>query len=233
MTKMLKLGIIGTGRMAVRLADLALKSGHSVVLGSRDPARAVRIAGRLAGPVSGGSYEDALDQDIILPSVFIRDGAFEQLEPFADAVAGKIVIDILNPFNDRYDDFILPWDTSAAEELQKIWPEARIVSTFKWPFWEAFENADFDGGPMDIIMTGDDQEAKDTALALFSASPWRFLDGGGLAQARFTERMTLFCGQLAAKYGYLPRVGWRLLGEPWQGGVKDAYATIVDRWDRA
>ena len=74
MTKMLKLGIIGTGRMAVRLADLALKSGHSVVLGSRDPARAVRIAGRLAGPVSGGSYEDALDQDIILPSVFIRDG---------------------------------------------------------------------------------------------------------------------------------------------------------------
>jgi predicted dinucleotide-binding enzyme len=229
---MLKLGIIGTGRMAVRLADLALKSGHSVVLGSRDRARAVRIAGRLGGPVTGGSYDDALGQDIVLPSIFIRDGAFDHLKPFADAVAGKIVIDILNPFNDRYDDFILPWDTSAAEELQKIWPKARIVSTFKWPFWEAFENADFEGGPMDVVMTGDDQEAKDIALELFSASPWRFLDGGGLAQARFTERMTLFCGQLAAKYGYLPRVGWRLLGEPWQGGVKDAYATIVERWDR-
>ena len=109
---------------------------------------------------------------------------------------------------------------------------ARIVSTFKWPFWEAFENAEFEGGPMDIIMTGDDQEAKDTVLRLFSASPWRVLDGGGLAQARFTERMTLFCGQLGAKYGYLPRVGWRLLGEPWQPGVKDAFATTVERWNR-
>lgn len=229
---MLKLGIIGTGRMAVRLADLALKSGHAVVLGSRDPDRAVRIAERLGGPVTGGSYDDAVDQDIVLPSVFIRDGAFEQLAPFAEAVAGKIVVDILNPFNDRYDDFLLPWDTSAAEELQKIWPGARIVSTFKWPFWEAFENADFEGGPMDIVMTGDDQAAKDIVVELFNATPWRVLDGGGLAQARFTERMTLFCGQLAAKYGYLPRVGWRLLGEPWQGGVKDAYATIVERWDR-
>jgi hypothetical protein len=43
--------------------------------------------------------------------------------------------------------------------------------------------------------------------------------------------MTLFAGQLAAKYGYLPRVGWRLLGEPWEAGVNDAYADIVQRWD--
>jgi hypothetical protein len=228
--QMLNLGIIGTGRMAVRLADLAQKSGHRVVLGSRDPVRAARIAGALGPKVSGGSYAAAAAQDIVLPSIFIRDGAFEALAPFAEAVKGKIVIDILNPFNDRYDDFLLPWDTSAAEQLQRIWPGARIVSTFKWPFWEAFENAEFEGGPMDIIYTGDDADAKQVVLTLFSASPWRFLDGGGLAQARFTERMTLFCGQLAARYGYLPRVGWRLLGEPWEGGVKDAYAGIVERW---
>ena len=89
----------------------------------------------------------------------------------------------------------------------------------------------FDGGPMDIVMTGDDDEAKAVVLDLFRASPWRFLDGGGLAQARFTERMTLFAGQLAAKYGYLPRVGWRLLGEPWDAGVNDAYGDIIQRWD--
>lgn len=228
---MLRLGIIGTGRMAVRLADLARKGGHSVVLGSRDASRAKAIAGRLGTHVEGGSYEDAASQDIVLPSIFIRDGAFHDLKPFARAVDGKIVVDILNPYNDHYDDFLLPWDTSAAEELQKLWPGARIVSTFKWPFWEAFENPDFDGGPMDIVMTGDDDEAKAVVLDLFRASPWRFLDGGGLAQARFTERMTLFAGQLAAKYGYLPRVGWRLLGEPWEAGVKDAYGGIIQRWD--
>lgn len=229
---MLNFGILGSGRMAVRLADLAAKSGHNVILGSRDPARARGIADALGGSVSGGSYQEAVAADIVMPSIFIRDGAMDILAPFKDAVAGKIVVDILNPFNDTYSDFILPWDTSAAEELQKLWPGARIVSTFKWPFWEAFENAEFEGGPMDVIYTGDDHDAKAAVLKLFSASPWRFLDGGGLAQARFTERMTLFCGQLAAKYGYLPRVGWRLLGEEWQGGVKDAYGDVIQRWDR-
>jgi predicted dinucleotide-binding enzyme len=229
---MLQLGVMGTGRMAIRLADLAVKSGHRVVLGSRDPARAAAVAERLGANVSGGSYEDAAPQPIVMPSVFIRDGAFEDLRPFAERVAGKVVIDIFNPFNDRYDDFILPWDTSAAEELQKIWPGARIVSTFKWPFWESFENPEFAGGPMDVVYTGDDADAKKIILELFSASPWRFLDGGDLASARFTERMTLFCGRLAARYGYLPRVGWRLLGEPWEGGKRDAYAHVVERWNR-
>lgn len=229
---MLELGILGTGRMAVRLADLALASGHRVTLGSRDPARAAKIAGRLGKLAVGGSYEDALEAPIVLPSIFIRDGAFEVLTPYADTVAGKTVIDILNPFNESYDDFILPWDTSAAEELQKIWPGARIVSAFKWPFWEAFENPLFDGGPMDVIYTGDDADAKAQLVELFSASPWRFLDGGDLASARFTERMTLFCGRLGAKYGYLPRVGWRLLGEPWEAGAHDRYGEIVERWAR-
>src|SRR3546814_15974889 len=109
---------------------------------------------------------------------------------------------------------------------------ARIVSTFKWPFWEAFENANFDGGPMDIVYTGNDQEAKEVVLDLFRASPWRFLDGGSLESARFTERMTLFAGRLAARSGYLPRVGWRLLGEPWAMGEMDAYNQILASWDR-
>src|SRR3546814_8959003 len=149
---LLNFGIIGTGRMVMRLSDLAAKRGHRVTLGSRSIARAERIALSLNGDgrISGGSYEDAAACDIVMPSIFIRDGAFGQLRDYANAVDGKIVVDILNPFNDRYDDFMLDWDTSAAEQLQQIWPGARIVSTFKWPFWEAFENDEFEGGPMDI-----------------------------------------------------------------------------------
>ena len=229
---MLNFGIMGTGRMAVRLAHLAAKGGHSVTLGSRNAERATHIAGQLGSRIKGGSYDDAVRCEVVMPATFIREGAFGDLKPFAGAVTGKIVVDIFNPFNERYDDFIFPWDTSAAEELQKIWPGARIVSTFKWPFWEAFENNEFEGGPMDIIYTGDDQEAKQVVLDLFKASPWRFLDGGGLAQARFTERMTLFCGQLAARYGMLPRVGWRLLGQPWVPGERDAYRATIGHWDR-
>lgn len=231
---MLKLGIIGTGRMAVRLADLAARSGHRVTLGSRDPDRAHQIAKALssAGDIRGGDYENAAAEEIVLPAIFIRDGAFEQLRNFRQQVAGKIVVDILNPFNDRYDDFLLPWDTSAAEELQKIWPEARLVSTFKWPFWEAFDAPEFEGGPLDVIYTGDDEDAKKVVLKLFEASPWRFIDGGDLTAARFTERMTLFAAKLGSTMGYLPRVGWRLLGDPWAAGERDKFSDIVNRWNK-
>lgn len=231
---MLRLGIIGTGRMAVRLADLAARSGHRVTLGSRDNNRARRIAEALSasGDVRGGDYDAAAAEDIVLPSIFIRDGALEALRGYREIVAGKIVVDILNPFNETYDDFILPWDTSAAEELQRIWPGTRIVSTFKWPFWEAFDKPLFDGGPLDIVYTGDDADAKATVLELFKASPWRFIDGGDLSAARFTERMTLFSARLAARLGYLPRTGWRLLGEPWTPGEQDIFGDIVQRWNK-
>src|SRR5690606_29200800 len=82
----LNFGIMGTGRMAVRLADLAASGGHRVTLGSRSPERARRIAAALRedGAISGGSYDDAVACDIVMPSIFIRDGALDQLAPFAD-----------------------------------------------------------------------------------------------------------------------------------------------------
>src|SRR3546814_13153582 len=105
--------------MAVRLADLAAKGGHRVTLGSRSPKRAESIAGKLCttGNVHGGSYDDAVACDIVMPAIFIRDGAFDQLLPLADAVKGKIVVDILNPFTDRYDDFV----RSDARRVGKEW----------------------------------------------------------------------------------------------------------------
>lgn len=225
----MQLGILGTGRMAVRLADLAAKGGHSVILGSRTPERARNIAAQLQGEVKGGSYDEAIQAPHVLPALFMRNGALDILAGLRQQLAGKIVIDILNPFDKTGDGYMTAWDTSAAEELQKVLPESRIVSIFKWPFWEAFENPDFEGGPMDIVYTGDDEGAKKAALELFKAAPFRFLDGGGLANARYTERMTLFAGILGAKLGYLPRVGWRLMGEPWTPAVKDAYAHMLKR----
>src|SRR3546814_10811049 len=105
---LLNFGIIGTGRMAVRLADLAAKGGHRVTLGSRSPKRAESIAGKLCttGNVHGGSDDDAVAGDLVMPAISLRDGAFDQLLPLADAVKGKIVARNLTPFHDQYDAFV-------------------------------------------------------------------------------------------------------------------------------
>jgi hypothetical protein len=120
---MTTIGILGTGRMALRLATLFADRGHAVTLGSRAPAHARALAHALGRPgIAGGSYADAAAHPVVLPAMFLRDGLLDTLEPHRTALAGKLLIDITNPFNDRYDDFILPWDTSGAEELQRRFP---------------------------------------------------------------------------------------------------------------
>ena len=227
------IAILGTGRMAVRLADLLLHHGHRVVLGSRSAPRAQTVAGRFASPrISGTTYREAAsapEVEFVLPAIFIRDGLFAQLEPLADVLRGKILIDILNPFNDDYSDFILPWDTSAAEELQRRFPDSTVVGGFKNVFWETFENPDFAECESDVYFVADDERARQQVMALFAHSPFRLVDAGGLKNARIVERMTLFAAELGSRRGYLPRVGWRLLGEPWTPGVRDRYAALIQR----
>ena len=209
------IGILGTGRMGQRLARLFAGRGHAVRLGSRTPERARAVAAGIGPRVSAASYAEAAAAPVVLPAMFLRDGLLDTLEPHRQALAGKLVIDITNPFNTRYDDFILPWDTSGAEELQRRFPAARLVGAFKNVWWEVFDQPDFDGQPSDVFVVGDDDEAKRRFFALVDGSPFRYLDAGRLANARVVERMTLFSGELGQRYGYFPRMTWRLLGEPW------------------
>src|SRR5712691_2856910 len=106
------IGILGTGRMAVRLAKLFAESGNQVILASRTPERAEHITQGLGvDRITPGTYEQAADAPVVLPAMFLRDGMLETIEELRPKFDGKLWIDITNPFNDRYDDFILPWDT--------------------------------------------------------------------------------------------------------------------------
>jgi NADPH-dependent F420 reductase len=216
------IGILGTGRMGVRLALMFAQAGRSVILGSRDRARAKRITDKLGQKgITPGTYTDAVRAPAVLPASFIRDGLFALLEDYRADLDGKLLVDITNPFNDTYTDFITPWDTSAAEELQKRFPRARVVGAFKNVWWEVFDQPLFDGKTSDVLVVSDDDKAKREFLALVEGTPFRYLDAGSLKNSRVVERMTLFSGELGTRYGYFPRMNWRLLGEAWKLGQSD------------
>ena len=209
------LGVIGTGRMGSRLAAMFARAGRRVILGSRDSDRAAAIVDQLRIPtLRAGCNSDALSAKAILPAVFIRDGLFDLLDRKCASLTGKLLIDISNPFNADYSDFVTPWDTSGAEELQRRFPLARVVGAFKNVFWVVFDHPEFGETLSDVLVTGDDKRAKAEFLRLAKRTPFRYLDAGTLVHSRTVERLTFITGNLGRQLGSYPRMNWRLLTQP-------------------
>jgi NADPH-dependent F420 reductase len=232
MNSNLDIGILGTGRMGVRLARMFARAGRTVVLGSRDRSRSQRIVDGLDIPgIVAGTYEQAVDAPAVLPAAFIRDGLFDTLDQLRDRLEDKLLIDITNPYNETYTDFITPWNSSGAEELQKRLPRTRVVGAFKNVWWEVFDAPYFDGALSDVFVVSDHAEARQSFLQLAAGTPFRYIDAGVLKNARTVERMTLLLGELGRRYEYHPRMNWRILGERWTSGSadKDGIAALIAR----
>jgi len=215
-----ELGVLGTGRMGSRLAAMFARAGRKVVLGSRDPDRASAIVEELDIPnLRAGRNADALEAPAILPAVFIRDGLLALLDCHCKTLARKLLIDISNPFNADYSGFTTPWDSSGAEEIQRRFPQVRVVGAYKNVFWEVFDQPDFGGTLSDVLVTGDDDAAKAEFLALAQGTPFRYLDAGPLENSRTVERLTFITSSLGRQLNSYPRMNWRLLTQPGQEAV--------------
>lgn len=209
-----EIGVIGTGRMGTRLAAMFARAGRRVILGSRDPRRAEAIVEALGVPrLHAGTYEQAASAPAFLPALFLRDELIQHLEALRGHLSGKLLIDISNPFNDDYSDFLTPWDGSSAELLQQHFPEVRIVGAFKNVWSEVFDRPLFDGVTSDVLVTGDDELAKQAFLNLAADTPFRYLDAGPLRNSRTVERLTLLTGRLGRQLDIYPTMNWRLLGQ--------------------
>ncbi|MCZ8513520.1 NAD(P)-binding domain-containing protein [Paenibacillus filicis] len=211
---MYKLSVVGTGRMGRGLVRVLspLSKESDLIWGSRTPdkARALIDEEGFRNTVAGG-YEEALGAEVILHSLWFRD-VLPWAKENREALKGKILVDIANPFTEDFNDFTTEWGTSAAEELQKLLPQTRVVGAFKNTFFRVLEQPLHNGLTSDVYVTGDDEEAKRTVLSLLDGIPFRVLDGGRLSNNRTIERMTLFEREVAVRYGNYPYVSFRMFG---------------------
>lgn len=208
----MQVSIIGTGRMGSGLIKILSPYVHDVLWASRDQERIkTLILEYNLQQITPVSYDQALDADIIIHSMWFR-----ELMPWAkenkEHLAGKILVDIANPFTEDFSEFTLDWGQSAAEELQKILPDTKIVGAFKNTFFQVFEEPIHDGLKSDIYITSDDEHAKKVVMELLCSIPFRVLDGGELKNNRIIERLTLFEREMAIRYDSYPYVSNRLFG---------------------
>ena len=179
---MSSISIIGLGNMASALAGRALAGGNAVEIIGRDLAKAKELAAAL-GDATAGTPGAAPAGDIVILAVPYASCA-PLVSQYGDALASKIIIDMSNNFAPGGTGLIAPEGTSAAQEIAKAAPaSAHVVKAFN----TVFGNALAQDRPLDVLIAGDDAQAKASVSAFIESLGLRPLDTGPLAMARWLE----------------------------------------------
>ncbi|MCA0432920.1 MAG: NAD(P)-binding domain-containing protein [Proteobacteria bacterium] len=174
--------ILGTGNMAQGLATVLSKAGYAVTLGSRD-------AGKAKAP-AGVKVEDIKTSAAKADVVFLAVPFTAVAEAVANAggLAGKTVVDLTNPLTADYMGLTIGHDTSAAEEIQKLAPKAKVVKAFNTIFASLFQSGGKVGAtPATVFVAGDDETAVKTVGDIASKAGFAVIQSGGLKVARYLE----------------------------------------------
>jgi NADPH-dependent F420 reductase len=192
----LVIGVLGgTGDQGRGLARRLAMAGQQVIIGSRDAGRAAAAAATVGSPpqVTGASNEDtATAADIVIVAV-PWDGHRGTLASLAGHLAGKIVIDCVNPLGfDKRGAYPLPVpEGSAAQQAAEVLPDSTVVGAFHHVSAVLLLDPEVGDLDMDILVLGDDRPATDLVQALASLLPGvRGIYGGRLRNCGQVEALT-------------------------------------------
>ncbi len=185
----------GTGALGSGMATRWAAAGYPVIVGSRSAEKAQEAAQKIengngAPPVRGDSNAGAAAAaDIVILAIPFsnHDATLEELK---DVVDGKIVVDAVVPLvPPKVAQVQLPAAGSAGQIAQeRIGDRARVVSAFQNVGAAKLQG----GGPIacDVLVCGNDKEAREAVIALANAAGTRGIDAGPIANAAAAEAMT-------------------------------------------
>jgi predicted dinucleotide-binding enzyme len=183
---------IGTGNMARAIGARALAGGHSVTVVGKDEQHAREALDALGeeGDVQAAVDGSPIEGDVVVLAVYYPD-AREAVERHADELAGKVVVDVTNPVNESFDALVVPPDGSATQELAALAPGARFVKAFNTTFARTLTEGEVAGQPLDVLIAGDDEDAKEAVAQLARDGGLNPIDAGGTQRARELEALGL------------------------------------------
>jgi NADPH-dependent F420 reductase len=189
----------GTGPQGRGLARRFAAAGHEVLIGSRNAGRAAEVAEGLAdaGTVRGLDNAAAVAElrgadDVVIVAV-PYDGHADLLRSLVDGLAGRIVVDCVNPLGfDSSGAFALDVpEGSAAQQAAALLPDSRVVAAFHHVSAVLLEDPAVDEVGTDVLVLGDDREATDLVAALAGRiAGMRGVYAGRLRNARQIEALT-------------------------------------------
>lgn len=177
----MKIAIVGNGNVGAGLASVLSRTSNDVTVVTRadDLATAIKAA-----------------ELVVLATPF---GAAAELATKAD-FSSKIVVDVSNPITADFSGLQIGHETSAAEEIAKLLPGAKVVKAFNTVFAQHYANGlTLGGNRIQTFIASDDEAARDRVSALAAEIGFEPVVAGPLKNARYLEPM----GFMNIQFGYV------------------------------
>jgi 8-hydroxy-5-deazaflavin:NADPH oxidoreductase len=188
----MKITIIGAGNMGRGIGTRAVAGGHEVEIVDRDPAEGQKLAEELGGSATALEPGAPFGGEVVVLALYYP-GIKDAVREYADRLAGKVVVDITNPVNtETWDSLATPPGTSSAEEVQQLVPQGTpVVKAFNTTFAPTLVQGEVAGQQLDVLIAGDDGEAKRKVSQLVADGGLRPVDVGPLRRAQQLEHLGL------------------------------------------
>ena len=208
----MKIGIIGSGNMGASMGKTWAGKGHDVLFSYSKDQDKLRAIAAAAGPTAriGTPADAVLFGDVVLLAV--PWAAVTDALQAAGPIGGKILFSCCNCLNPDFSGLVLGTTTSAAEEIEKQTPEARVVEALP-PMAQilAAESHRLSGDQISTFYCGNDAAAKSVVASLLRDLDLEPVDAGPLTSARFIEPAGMLNVQLSYGMGLGPFIATKVL----------------------
>jgi NADPH-dependent F420 reductase len=192
----------GTGNLGTALALRLGAPGVKVIIGSRDAEKAKNVVGTLQSKMRAGELEGMANRDAVQGAEFVviavpYEGHAQMVSDLKGQLGGKTVIDTVVPLN-KGKPFVPPAGSALLEAQQILADEAPVVGALH--NISAVDLGEAEAPLGDVLVCGDNAEAKTKVMEILERIGARSFDGGPASNAYVVEGLTGVIISLNRKY---------------------------------
>ena len=206
----MRIAVIGAGNVGGGFARTAVAAGHEVVVTAAHADKAEGVAAESGARAAASNLSAVEGAQVVVLAVpgTVAPAVVAELAP---ALQDAVVVDATNPLNASFSGLDVT-GISGAEDVQQAAGSVPVVKAFNTVFASRYAAPTENGEPLQVLMAGDDADAKARVADVATSLGFAPVDAGGLRLARALEEMAFLNITLNATNGWAWQSAWQLVG---------------------